>query len=496
MRNPLFCHRQRFLLLLLVTIVVVWLYFSFFVYHRLRIDSTNDSVPSSFSANSAGLNALPAPSFVTDEIETFRYSPFCVDLPLFIDEKDAFTWYMQKDVQGLVEETLHCFATQSNAHVPSLLTYVDRVHYFMKARLKSFCFCSNRILTGQNYLIANAILTTSLRRHPCSTSLQLEDWRKVVSPAGAFATLQQPWKAKTPLKRLVFPQAIAVTADQQVYFQHFIDITLNKMAQAYHWFHNGTVLLVPKTSNTMVKRLLAQVTQRTAVQVVVMEPGTIYQVEKLITSCNAPQWVPPLWRSGQELIFSRENRPTAFPHAGVEMVEETEVLSMPTIWWLHRGGSGDSKNAGRRVTNEDEVVEVLQQFCADVGCRVETFRAESYESLGHLQETWRRKHVVMLVGPHGGALTNMYLSALQGLTIIELHAMYKEEEEEEDEEVAQATWPNFVLFYMMASMLGEKYVPFLADATGGQPGSNMHVNTEKFRALLDAAWSWNRSGKE
>lgn len=192
-------------------------------------------------------------------------------------------------------------------------------------------------------------------------------------------------------------------------YQHFVQNTLPKMAQ--------TSLFMPE--------LFAQGSNVTAIQELaldrypiinqfyshlgwnVMDARTVpITAKKLIYPCNTPPLHPSLWQIAQENVLQIRPKP----------LDQRRKLV-----YAGRTRVGRIENDGRQVENEKALFSLFQHWSE---FEFVQFDHREYRSLPQLAALFADARV--LIGPHGGALTNIIFMGCDA-TVIELFPLVKGE---------------------------------------------------------------------
>ena len=235
-------------------------------------------------------------------------------------------------------------------------------------------------------------------------------------------------------------------------FQHFMDGTLPKLAQAYGLLMRPDVkILLEKPFHNTIHSLL----DRLGISDKVIwhsrgDKNTVYKSDLMISTCITPPLHPALWRKIRE------------------MLEVDDHLTVPyqdaSIMLLTRSGAS---NAGRRLLNSLEVEALLKDRYPG--------KVKVFQDGLHLEKTMELfSKVRLIISPHAGALYNMNFAPITA-TVVEFvpHLVGGDD----------IPGLSHSIFWAMADMVGQTYwrVPCLA-ATNYH---DMRVNIKKLSSILD-----------
>jgi hypothetical protein len=119
------------------------------------------------------------------------------------------------------------------------------------------------------------------------------------------------------------------------------------------------------------------------------ERSKAIQAKNFVYSCAVPPLQPYLWQQGQQHVLR---------------VKPTPLDSRKKIVYCGRTRKGRIENAGRRVLNEDDLLSVLRKW-ESKGFVVEEFDHQQHPTIPQLIEYFSDAR--LLIGPHGGCLTNV-----------------------------------------------------------------------------------------
>lgn len=123
-----------------------------------------------------------------------------------------------------------------------------------------------------------------------------------------------------------------------------------------------------------------------------------FHAETFVYPCFTPPLHPLLWRLGQRTILN---------------VHPTPLASRRTLVYASRNGVGVLENHSRRVLNEEALIALLRMWPLEVV----VYDHRKYPTINALRAFWGGAR--LLIGPHGGALTNMVFAGCN-TAVIEL----------------------------------------------------------------------------
>ncbi|KAK9825670.1 hypothetical protein WJX81_000688 [Elliptochloris bilobata] len=242
--------------------------------------------------------------------------------------------------------------------------------------------------------------------------------------------------------------------------QHFLDGVLPKLVQARELLAHPSVKVLAESHpelHPIVDELLAalNVTAERRVRPPASQAYTLADLaagaedvgvsaDRLVLPCRTPAIHPQLWQQAQELLGVR----------AVPAIERNIVAYLPR----DRGGGVGAFNGGRHIANEDVLLDNLVAALEGRRERLQVFRHTEYETLPALLAFWARVGVV--IGPHGGALSNV-MFVPPGGAVVELFPV---------DPVTRAPPPQLasggMMYYLHAALLGHKYHFVHAEAVG------------------------------
>ena len=189
-------------------------------------------------------------------------------------------------------------------------------------------------------------------------------------------------------------------------FHHFVDSVLPKLLQMESILNDPSLRFLVDLSPQypIVEELydrLGITAKRRIDYRRIKHLGDAISAQRLILPCKTPPLHPYLWQRAQYLL--------KLPH----IMFPSQYLPSRIIYMSRRKGT---LSGGRRVTNEGELEKHLKRFAQSKGYEYVSFFHTEYKSLEATMELWST--AVAIIGPHGGAFTNM-LFAPKGTTVIE-----------------------------------------------------------------------------
>lgn len=224
-------------------------------------------------------------------------------------------------------------------------------------------------------------------------------------------------------------------------FQHFVDGTLPKIAQAYDVLRKHDVpVLIEAPRDPITLQMIRKLGLRHKIYA---HPG--YMARKLYFGCVAPPMHPVLWQRMSRLLGV--DRGAARLH----------------VVWLRRSASS-AHNGGRMVLNNAEVESALR---SEYGHQFRVFSGSN-----SLEESMLAlAHARVVIGAHGGAFTNL-LFAPNKTIVVEFMPVNQQ---------GRSYMPYAAMMtYHQASMLSQPYwrIPVVS------PTSNFEVDVNQLLQLL------------
>lgn len=235
-------------------------------------------------------------------------------------------------------------------------------------------------------------------------------------------------------------------------FQHFTDGVLPKIVQAEKYLNDSRAKFYVPTSDKfpIVKKMLNRmgVTDDRLINI----KGRI-SAEELVVPCVAPPTHPLLWRRAQYLL--------KLPFLQDGYNKEQKYI----IYFSRNSGT---YNGGRRVTNEDQVLNTLREY---VNNHPQYELIEMIKKKLSFDETIElMSEAKVLVGPHGGAHINMIFTRPGTYTIEfipDSNTFYSR--------------IVYLMIYIQSNLLNHIYYNIMSQPVGG----DMSVNIENLKEVLN-----------
>lgn len=177
----------------------------------------------------------------------------------------------------------------------------------------------------------------------------------------------------------------------------------------------------------------------------------------LIYPCVTPPLHPYLWQIGQREVLGVTPLP---------MAERTNLV------YCGRTKGGRIENGGRRVLNEEDVVGSLQRYATRAGLTLVEFDHTRFKSIAHLIRFFSR--AALLVGPHGGCLTNVNFMGCNS-AVIELFPLVNGER--------SPVGHPAMMMYMQSQFLEQHY--YMLPVNTPDAEGNMVVPLDHLQQVLD-----------
>lgn len=227
-------------------------------------------------------------------------------------------------------------------------------------------------------------------------------------------------------------------------FYHFMDSVLPKLVQLESFLSDPSITFLFDLSPqySIVAKLIARLgipQNRILNYRQINHLGDAIQANRLILACNTPPLHPYLFQRAQYLL--------KLPH-----IQFPSKYKPRTILYLSRRKS--TLGGGRRVMNESELEQHLKLFAEANHYNFVTFFHNEYTDLERLLELWSQAAVI--IGPHGGAFTNM-MFAPKGAVVIEFlpnGAVF-----------TGTTFKEHLSVYQQAMVMGHRYFAVMSTFT-------------------------------
>jgi hypothetical protein len=258
-------------------------------------------------------------------------------------------------------------------------------------------------------------------------------------------------------------------------FQHFLDRITHVVAQAEHLTRGSNLTaLTGRRGTARVEGLWRAIGFDE--DHVWHAPERDMTIEKLFFSCKAVLVHPYLALKAMEQMDIAWTRPEfnvslsdrkTVGRASIqhEICAETDrVFCSFQVLYMSRS-NGQTKNGGRRVINEAEVLAAVRQTLLERNLNetLVEFDQEQYADVQALSE-FMSHQVVAIVGPHGGAMMNHRFGAPDTLVI----------------EFFPTNWMNFA-HWEESSMLNQTYAAIVVEPT---EGTDIEIDPENVAQLL------------
>ena len=264
----------------------------------------------------------------------------------------------------------------------------------------------------------------------------------------------------------IYPETVVVlVVPQGLSFQHFMDGVVPKLVQLQEVIPqepNALYVMDKSFLDPMPLKLLARLGIRESQ---IRDPSEMnyrngyLRAKKLVLACQVPPLHPQLWRDAQKLF--------RLPWLEPGWRQQRHIV-------LYLSRSKGTRNAGRNVVNEGELLEAIRPLVEAKKYEFVVFDSHKYGTVDALFEFLANVDVIM--GPHGGAFYNMIFMR-RGTTVIEFMPRSPS-----FHSTAEAV---HLIFYLQASLLGDKYYSVVS----GGSGSNRDVDVAVVKEILkDSLW--------
>lgn len=426
-----------------------------------------------------------APSAPTAE-GAITYGQWSMKWPRFIRQQHL-VWWRFYDVSTWREQTgcpleVHPWSTMPQGIFDRLLKQrIQEGAAFpeLPEHAGSFTFCEPEMTSGRVQIALDATVAASTGRADVCDSTS--------SVNSILANAQAALKAGVaPLQRQ--PKTL-FWADVEAgsFYQHWVQNIFPKLAQAAHAFPD---LLSPdqpdfeglngigngpsqtEYEGTPLRTQLARVVAKQHLELerfpvirkfydhigwdVIDGASTPITAQQVVYSCATPPMHPYLWQAAQQRVFGVVPKPLAHRRS---------------IVYAGRTRGGATENEGRRVLNEDLVLQLLGLWAP--AYNVVQFDHRTLNTIDDTIGFWSDARVIL--GPHGGALTGLTFAACD-TTVIELMPL------------VNGYHPPLrhagMMFYTQASMLEQDYwlLPITTELSVG----DFHVPLDQLCEVLMA----------
>ncbi|KAK8792788.1 hypothetical protein WA158_004952 [Blastocystis sp. Blastoise] len=244
--------------------------------------------------------------------------------------------------------------------------------------------------------------------------------------------------------------------------QHFVDGVLPKLVQMESLLNDPNVKFLVELQNNrfpIVEKLYNRLgISSDRLLYSKQYQGTIH-FEELIFPCITPPIHPYLWQRAQYLL--------KLPH-----IINPNLPEPDTIVYISRNQG--TYNGGRRVVNEEQILEYLRDYLSDTPYKLVLFRAKDYPDLDSLFEFW--SHAKIVLGPHGGAFANVIF--WRPHTVL-LEFLYN------NPGYISQHYNYRMMFYLEATMLDMNYHSVLCNAINGGINPDLDCDFNTIKTILD-----------
>ena len=422
--------------------------------HHLREEkkAVESEIPTAAEVQIAGTLSQIMPIFLEEESEfassyLFKYSAFVLPPPFtFVRSRRRTLPGISSYYQELASYKRDKCKNEDICVHPS--RYVNLFTDFTPSEIQSMAekdyivYFQNEFIRGRVDIVLNGELPFN---YDCGC---FSDHSKALS-----SLLQRPYKVSGTVVFLLVPNGAII--------HHFIDSVLPKLVQLEAFLGDSSFryLLDLSPQYTLVKALLERLgihSEQLLDYRSIKHLGDGITAERLVLPCNTPPLHPYLWQRAQYLL--------QLPH-----IVNPSLFTKNTIIYLSRRKG--TIGGGRIVVNEAALESELKQFAADNGYQYVSFFHTDYSNLDSLLQLW--SSAVAIIGPHGGAFSNI-LFAQKGCLVIEF-------------------LPNGVIFtgptfkehlstYQQAMLLGHRYFAVMSSFT---KRDDMTVSVEEVMTILE-----------
>ena len=378
----------------------------------------------------------------------FTYPAFVLPPPLYVSDKVSRLGDINQYFRFLKQASASC-KEDICLHPRSYLSQYSTIDC---SKTPGACVESSMLVMQEpKYLIGNldVIANGSVSRH---------------LDCGWPADHSQSLVSRSNLDDYVYPETVVIlTVPEGLSFQHFMDGVVPKLVQLQEIIPKepGAIYVMDKSfKDPMPLKLLGRLGIKESQ---IRDPGEMnyrngyLRAKKLVLACQVPPLHPKLWRDAQSMFR-------------LPWLEPSWRQKRHIVLYLSR--SKGTRNSGRNVVNESELIESIRPFVEARKYEFVVFNSHQYGTVDELFEFLANVDVIM--GPHGGAFYNMCFMR-RGTTVIEF--------------MPQA--PSFhvmayavhLIFYLQASLLGDKYYSVVS----GGHGTNMNVDIEVVKEILKAS---------
>ncbi|CAH1781900.1 unnamed protein product [Owenia fusiformis] len=234
-------------------------------------------------------------------------------------------------------------------------------------------------------------------------------------------------------------------------FQHFLDGTLPKIMQVFHFLNIPGVKILLKTPRDNIINDFLTALGITADKIVIGLDGNTYGANHLIFTCITPGIHPILWKLGRKRLGAKETLPDDVTNSSVVLL--TRAFS---------------KNGGRKLLNSDAVANTLKER---YGSNFVLFQGNY-----NFKETLKLfGNTRAIIGVHGGAFYNINFAPSKA-HIIEIMPIL-------DNNGRIANGLAHTMVWTMSNMLDQVYWRISTRVPSGN--TNVVVNIKSLIAIMD-----------
>ena len=265
-------------------------------------------------------------------------------------------------------------------------------------------------------------------------------------------SLHRPYRVSGTVVFLLVPNGATI--------HHFIDSVLPKLVQLEVFLNDPAIrfLLDISSQYPLVTALLERLGiagDRLLNYKDIKHLGDGVTADRFVMTCNTPPLHPYLWQRAQYLL--------RLPH----LVNPSSYHQNTILYLSRRKGT---IGGGRKVANEQELERKIQQFASEHGYNYVSFFHSDYGDLEELLRLW--SSAVAVVGPHGGAFSNI-LFAPKGCYVIEFLP--------NGPIFTGPTFKEHLSTYFQAMLLGHRYFAVMSPFT---KRDDMTVNEKEVLNIL------------
>lgn len=361
---------------------------------------------------------------------TFKYPPYVLPPPIRLPSmKYEELHQISEYYQFLARESQGCsldICTNPSAYINQFGSWNCAVHPNQCNSTTMLVMAERKYQVGSLDIIKNGFVSRTL---DCG-------W-----PANHTKSLErQPrWHGE-----IVNATVIYLTVPEGLSFQHFIDGVVPKLVQLRNVLREeNPILIMDKTFyDSMPRKLLERIGMNSTQIYEIYDfewDEDIMKARKLILACQVPPLHPRLWQEAQELFR-------------VSWLQPNWKQSRRIVLYLSRN-AGNGRNLGRRVLNEEEVLNRIKPIVEENGRELVLFNSSEFTDLDSLFDFLANVDIVM--GPHGGAFYNI-LFMRRNISVIEFV--------QDHPSFHSMRYAVHMIIYLQASLLGDNYYSVMGKA--------------------------------